>query len=375
MTEMPFTPEEYACRLGTIRAEMSNRSLDALILTRPPNIYYSVGYSAANANWTSPLLALIIPADGDLQLVTREIERVTAAAQIAPVVRTYRDHESAHAVVAGILSECGAASGRVGVEEHFLSASNLRQLERAAPRVNLQDASWLVETIRTSLSPEEVTCVRKAGDVTNIGFSRALDLIKPGVLARDVIADAHAAMYHGGQSDVEISRLWIWFGPNGGRLHDTDVTRPFKDSEYATVEIWGNHRQYLAASQGTIYLGDSPPKVVAETHQLLAEMYCVARDAARPGALTGEVFDAANAVYRARRGADYWRRIGTNMGLSFGPMDLGVGGEDVIRPWTPLILQLVEIDPGLITCCGTLLVTDEGIEELVSPLLDLTPVV
>ena len=41
--------------------------------------------------------------------------------------------------------------------------------------------------------------------------------------------------------------------------------------------------------------------------------------AVRAGATAGDVFDAANAVYRPARGADYYRRCGGSMGLTLDP--------------------------------------------------------
>jgi Xaa-Pro dipeptidase len=368
---LPFSLDEYRERLDKTRAEMSDRGLDALILTRAPNIFYLCGYRAATANWTSPFLALVVPAEGELRLITRRIERATAAAQVAGDAVTYRDDESAHALVADALADCGTASGRVGIEESFLSVSNFKALAQALPRSQLLDASLLIERIRLPLSAEEVRCFRRAAEITDIGFARAIEAMRPGVRAYDAVAEIHGAMYHGGQSDIDVPRLWIWSGPEGGHLHDTDVSRTFEDGEYATVEIWGTDTQYLAAAQGTVYFGDRPPGHLVETQQLLAEMYLAAKDAVKPGVLSGNVYDAANTVYRSRKGSDYWRRVGSNMGLTFGPMDLGAGGNDVISPWTPLILQFVEIDPGLVTCCSTLLVTDRGAEELTRPLLQL----
>jgi hypothetical protein len=59
------------------------------------------------------------------------------------------------------------------------------------------------------------------------------------------------------------------------------------------------------------------------------------------------------------------------MGLTFGPIDMGMTGNQVIEPWTPVILQIVEVAPALVTCCSTLMVTETGCEELTPPLLEL----
>ena len=371
MNSLPFSKDEYQQRLDKVRGRMSERGLDALILTRAQNIYYLSGYRAAVMNWTLPLLALVVPLKDEMRLMTRLIESATADTQLAPKPRKYKDHENPYAVLAELLQESGGASGQIGVEESFLSAFQLKQINKALPSAKLHDVSWLVEGIRITLSKQEVVYFRKAAAMTNIGFSRGLQMVKPGVYAYQVIGEMQNAMYQAGQSDVEVTKMWIWAGPQGGLMHDTAVTRRMEQGDLATVEVWGTDCQYLVGAQGTVYFGVKPPKNFSENQKLVADMYLAAKEALKPGAISGDAYRAANKVYRAKKGTDYWRRVGSNMGLTFGPMDMGMNGKDVIEPWTPFILQLVEVEPALVTCCSTVLVTDEGVEELTPPLLEL----
>jgi len=72
--------EEYRDRLGKIRKRMVQHGLDALILTKPDNIYYVSGYGAATiATSIGPLHALVLPAKGEPRLLTRLVEEAAAA--------------------------------------------------------------------------------------------------------------------------------------------------------------------------------------------------------------------------------------------------------------------------------------------------------
>jgi Xaa-Pro dipeptidase len=371
MNALPFSTSEYQARLKRVKERMSEEGLDAIILTRAQNIYYLSGYRAAVMNWTLPLLALVIPLEGEMRFMTRLIESATADTQLAPKPRKYMDHENPYAILAELVEQSGVISSQIGVEESFLSAFQLNQIRKALPSATLHDASWLVERIRITLSTQEVVYFKKAAAMTNIGFSRGLQTIKPGVHAYQVIGEMQNAMYQAGQSDVEVTKMWIWSGPQGGLMHDTAVTRRMEQDDLATVEVWGTDCQYLVGAQGTVYFGNRPPRDFSENQKLVADMYLAAKEALKPGAISGDAYRAANKVYRAKKGVDYWRRVGSNMGLTFGPMDMGMNGKDVIEPWTPFILQLVEVKPALVTCCSTVLVTDAGVEELTPPLLEL----
>ena len=371
MYSLPFSSEEYAKRLEKVRQRMSEEGLDTIILTRAQNIYWVGGYRAAVMNWTLPLLTLVIPQEGEMRFLTRVIESATADTQLAPNPRKYKDHEKPYDILAELVMESGAETGIIGVEEAFMTVLQLNLMKQALPNAEFKDASWLVENIRITLSEQEVAYFRRAAEVTNIGFSRGLELIKAETYPYEIIGEMQNAMYQAGQSDVEVPKMWIWSGPEGGLMHDTAVNRRINKGDIATIEVWGTDCQYLVGSQGTVFFGDTVDEEVLDEQKLVSEMYLAAKEALKPGAISGDTYKGANKVYRSVKGEDYWRRVGANMGLTFGPVDMGMTGNHIIEPWTPFILQIVEVKPALVTCCSTLIVTESGCEELTPPLLDL----
>ncbi|MBT3260041.1 MAG: hypothetical protein HN366_26805, partial [Deltaproteobacteria bacterium] len=148
MYSLPFSSEEYGERLKKVRERMSEEGLDAIILTRAQNIYWVGGYRAAVMNWTLPLLALVIPLKGEMRFLTRVIESATADTQLAPNPRKYKDHEKPYDILAELVRECVAESDTVGVEESFMTVSQLNLMKQALPHADFKDASWLVENIR-----------------------------------------------------------------------------------------------------------------------------------------------------------------------------------------------------------------------------------
>jgi Xaa-Pro aminopeptidase len=306
-----------------------------------------------------------------MRFLTRVIESATAETQLAPNPRTYKDHENPYDILADLVRECGGDSGVVGVEEAFMSVSQLKSMKQAMPTATLKNASWIVENIRITLSQQEVAYFRTAAEITNIGFSKGLELIKADRYPYEIVGEMQNAMYQAGQSDVEVPKMWIWSGSGGGLMHDTAVNRRIHKGDLATIEVWGTECQYLVGAQGTVFLGEAPDAAVVDEQKMVSEMYLAAKEVLRPGAVSGDTYRAANKVYRSMKGEDYWRRVGANMGLTFGPVDMGMTGDHVIEPWTPFILQIVEVRPALVTCCSTLLVTESGCEELTPPLLKL----
>ena len=374
-SELAFPAKEFETRLAGIRARMKAASVDALVLTRGENIFYASGFRASHfASWLSELHALIIPAAGEPRLMTRALEREIAMLQWTPSPTLYMDHEDPYQHLVRILQESGNEAKSIGIEERFLKVSQLRKIQKQLPRATLVDVSGLVEGVAAHPSAAEAACMREAARITDVGFQAGIENIRAGGYPYQVIGNIHNAMYQAGQRDFDMSLVCVWSGPQGGRMHDTATTEKFKEGDIATVEVWGVDNQYKAGAQASIYIGDNPDPRIVEAYDLVAAMYSKARDAVKAGVTTGDIFEAANSVYRAARGKDYYRRCGGSMGLTVFTLDLVNGRTDVLNPGVSLLIQTLVDDPVLLTCASTVMVTETGYEELTRPLLKLKTV-
>jgi Xaa-Pro aminopeptidase len=372
LDELSFSTHEFERRLAGIRTRMKAAGLDALILTRGENIFYGCGFRASHfASWLSELHALIIPMEGPPRMMTRALEREIAKLQWSGSPLLYMDHENPYEALARILQESGNAAKRIGVEERFLKVSQLRSIQRHLPDASLVDASGLVEAVAAMPSEAESTCLRRAARITDIGFQAGIREIREGVYPYQVIGKIHDAMYQAGQRDFDMSLVCVWSGPRGGRMHDTSTTERIKKGDIATIEVWGVDNHYKAGAQASIYVGDAPPAAIVDAYNLNADMYANARKAVRAGVTAGDVFNAANSVYRAARGTNYFRRCGGSMGLTVFTVDLTDGRRDVLTPGMALLVQTLVNDPALLTCASTVMVSQDGYEDLTSPLLKL----
>ena len=382
MLRMPFSIEEYKERLEKTRQKMTSLGLDALILTKPDNIFYVSGYGASTISTSiGPLHALVVPAKGEPRLITRLVEEATVAeTQWTKEPRLHRDDEDPFNLLVGILQESGNTSGMIGIEKNFVTVRQMERMRQVLPSSEFNDATGLVESVSARPSKTESDYARKAAEVTNIGFRRGIEVVREGVYIYEVVGEIDSAMFKAGQGDLiagsqigrRTPRTLLWAGPRGGCVHETTTSKRLEREDLVTTEIWGSHNHYVAAAQGTIYIGDSPSTDIVSTYKLLSDMYLAARDTIRAGIRSGEPYDAANRIYRASQGVDYYRAIGWSVGLGMGATRLFKGGEDVITVGLPLFIQAGIFAPLCVICAGTVIVTETGSEEVVTPLLELT---
>jgi Xaa-Pro aminopeptidase len=375
MDQTVFSASEFEDRHRRIRARMKELVVDAAILTRGENIFYGSGYKASHfASWLCELHALVIPASGAPRIMTRSLEREAARIQYTGSPRLYADHEDAYEVLVGILAESDCTEARLGIEERFLKLSQFKKLRQYLPKASFVDISGMVEAVAATPSKAESDCLRRAAHVTKIGLETGLREAKEGVYPYEVIGKIHQAMYSAGQRDFDMSLVAIWSGPQGGRMHDTSTTERIRKGDIVTVEIMGVDNHYRAGSQACIYIGeDPPPKHVADAYKLITDMQTKTKEAVRAGVTANDIYQAGNSVYRAAKGSDYFRRCGGSMGLTIFTLDLVNGRKDVLKPGVALLLQTLVDDPVLLTCASTVMVTENGYEELTKPVLQLQP--
>jgi Xaa-Pro dipeptidase len=372
MNALPFSLKEFENRLANIKQQMLVRGLDALILTRPQNIYYVSGYRAALiASWTSQIHPLVVPAKGEPRIMTRALERETVKTQWTKDPWLYMDHDDPFKVLHDIIQENRATAGKIGVEEGFMTVRQLKKIMQYCSEADFVDATGLVESVRTSPSRAESECVRKAAKIADVGFQTAIEHCREGAHPYEIVAEIHNAMYKAGQTDFEASFVAVWSGPRGGMMHDTTTTGKISKGDMVTIEIHGNWNLYKAGAQGSIYVGDNPPASIVDTYEMISGMCREARDAIKPDVRAGDIFDAANRIYKSTRGADYYRRVGGSIGLTLFDVDLGKEKQDQLKPGLSLLVQPLVDDPALITCACTVMVTEKGWEELTKPLLQL----
>ena len=145
--------------------------------------------------------------------------------------------------------------------------------------------------------------------------------------------------------------------------------RRIKKGDIVTLEVWGVDNHYKAGAQASIYIGDNPPATIVDAYDLNAGMHAKAQKAVKAGATAGDVFAAANSVYRRGERYRLFSTLRRLDGVTVFTIDLVNGRQDILKPGVALLVQTLVNDPVLLTCASTVMVTEQGCEELTSPLL------
>jgi Xaa-Pro dipeptidase len=317
--------------------------------------------------------AALVPASGAPALFVRALETKVAHSYSAMEVVPYRDYEDAYAAIA---KRVPATARRVGIEYLEMTTWQMDRLRKACPAVTFQDVSMTVEGLRRVKSPHELTYVREAARIANLGLQTAIEVVREGVSVSTVIAEAIRAMYEAGQDDVSCPPVFVWAGPDGGLMHDTALDGIVKRGDLVTLEITGTSHLYAADAMGTICVGH-PSAEVDRGYDVSVALHTAAQRALRDGATGDAVHARCDVVYRDAGYGPYYRRVGGAIGINAQPglffegLNLVKGENAALEAGMTILVQPGVDTPAMMIVASTNLVTDTGWEELTQPLPNL----
>ena len=339
MFKNPFSDEELSARLVGVRSEMAAKEIDIALLSTAENIFYLTGLD--HWGYFAPHL-LIVPAVGEITLITRAMERVTIEAQVRNALFVgHSDSETAADITIRHLNTRRAAEPRLrealeetkeaiaalpGARSHIgveTWSSGHAYAFGAALRENVPAREWiditgLVDRLRLVKSSEEQKLMRATARVSDAAAQAAIAAISPGAREADVAAECLAAMVRAGGQPPG-------FGPfirpahRLGEEHATWGDGVFENNDPVFLELTGCVARYHAPLGRLVHVG-ALPEANARMAETCEAAFAAVLAALQPGALAREVYSAWQKVVDDA-GLPHYRRhhCGYCVGIGFPP--------------------------------------------------------
>lgn len=316
MFRNPFSDEELVRRVGAVREGMATRGVDVAVLSAPESVFYLTGLD--HWGYFAPH-RLIVPAAGEMVLVTRAMERVTIEHQVRNA--RFSGHSDSVTAASHLARELGPLAGaRVGLEAQSsgLTFAAGQELAAALGADRWADISDLTAGLRQVKSAEEQALMRRAALASDAGTLAAIAAIRDGAREAEVAAECTAAMICAGSNPPG-------FGPflrPGERIaeeHTTWGDGTYRAGGRVMLELAGCVSRYHAPMGRLIHLGH-----IRDEDAAMAEIAKRAFDAAlaglRPGRRAREVYADWQAVVDGAGMPQYRRHhCGYLVGIGFPP--------------------------------------------------------
>ena len=299
-----------ATRLARAQAAVREAGLDALLIGPSADLRYLVGYDALALE---RLTLLVIPAEGEAELVVPALEEPAAAASGAADLvglRPWSEDEDPIAAVTQVLRRHGSPEG-IAVSDQLFTVFTLR-LQDALPGVGFRPSGEVMRQLRIVKEPSEIAALHAVGAAIDGVHAQVPSLLAPGRSEAEVARDIQELIR---AEHDEVAFVIVASGPNGASPHHAVGDRVLQRGDAVVVDIGGIKDGYYSDMTRN-YAVEVLPDGYAELHAVLEEAQERAVAAVAPGVPAADIDAAARrTIEGAGYGDRFMHRTGHGIGI------------------------------------------------------------
>ena len=326
---MFFNKQEYRERLLKVQKMMQEKGLELLISHDTNNINYLTGYDAwsfyyaqcviIHINAEQPL-CFIRQQDAGGAYITTYLNKENIIVYDEHYIHNWPKHPYDYLV--NIIKDKKWDRLSIGLEmdAHYFTAFCYEKIKKGLPDAKIQDSDRLVNWVRLIKSNNEISCMKSAAKISEVGMKTAYEVIEPGVRQCDAVGEIQKSLFYGtsefGGEYSSITTL-LPSGKGTSASHLTASQNKFVEGEATIVELSGVYKRYHAPMARTILLG-KPDILKIETMKKTIEALQAGIDATKPG---NTVNDVAQAFWKVldKYGIEKKSRTGYSIGIGYPP--------------------------------------------------------
>jgi Xaa-Pro aminopeptidase len=295
---------DHALRRTRLAERLDELGVDALLVTRAPNVRYLTGFTGSNGQVVVGRAASIFLTDGRYDEQSRtevaDLERrVHRGPLLEPAVAAARD----------------LGSARLGFEPEGITYGAWDRLRTYAGDLELIPAPALVEDLRIVKDADELGRIRRAQACADVAFENVvLSELTEGLTEREVAFGLDVAMRRAGADGPGFETI-VAFGENAAEPHHGPTDRPLRRGDLVKVDMGGVFDGYHSDMTRTVAFG-SPDERIRELYELVAAAQRAGVAAVAAGARIADVDRAARGVIEdAGHGERFPHGLGHGVGL------------------------------------------------------------
>ena len=319
---LPFSNAEYEARLAGLRQIMSDKGLDAVILTSMHNVAYYTGF--LYCAFGRPYAAVVTASD--CTTISAGIDAGQPWRRCYGENIIYTDWQRGNYYYA--IKSLVPSAKRLGVENDHLTLAVRDALLDTYGTIALVDIAGATMAQRMVKSDAEIALITAGANTADIGGQAVKDAIRVGTREIDVAMAGRDAM------EIEIARRfpdseirdsWVWFQSNINTdgAHNPVTCRELQSGDLLSLNTFPMISGYYTALERSLFLGE-PDVATLKAWEANVAVHKRGLELIRPGVSCSEITHELNDLFAELGYLDY-RSFG--YGHSFGVLSHYYGRE------------------------------------------------
>jgi len=317
-------------RVARAKAEMEEKEIDALLVTKPTNIFYLSGF---NGIWVSKPEISLLMLDSEPVLIVPHLwltraQEMSWAKDILP----YGDSDDPFDFVRSILEDRKVDGKSIGIEEDFLTVDSHSKLAKKLPEADLVNSSEILRKVRMIKDKDEIGSIKIAAEIVDEGMLAAVEAVKQRRSEAEICATAESGMKEMWAKHYPQIEICDFVGPESGVYQALSCSvnsgpkiasptaygptgRKVETGDLVQVKLFAVCNGYHAENERSMAVG-KPTDKQAKGFKTMLEARRKAGEVMRPGATCSQVARAAKEVFQDAGYMDALRaRAGHGIGL------------------------------------------------------------
>lgn len=319
---LPFSNAEYETRLAGLRQIMSDKGLDAVVLTSMHNVAYYTGF--LYCAFGRPYAAVVTASD--CTTISAGIDAGQPWRRCYGENIIYTDWQRGNYYYA--IKSLVPSAKCLGVENDHLTLSVRDALLDTYGTIALVDIAGATMAQRMVKSDAEIALITAGANTADIGGQAVKDAIRVGTREIDVAMAGRDAM------EIEIARRfpdseirdsWVWFQSNINTdgAHNPVTCRALQSGDLLSLNTFPMISGYYTALERSLFLGE-PDAATLKAWEANVAVHKRGLELIRPGVSCAEITHELNDLFAELGYLDY-RSFG--YGHSFGVLSHYYGRE------------------------------------------------
>ncbi len=322
-------------RIELLKREMLKSNVDGYLISNINNVFYFTGFM----DISDATLSLIIPLDGEPTLLVPPLSYTAAkdnALNCLVNVISTKDK-----IIDKIVQKI-KLNNLKNIEFDTLSTSMYMGLIKKFKDVKItlnQKRIWNLRRVKDS---QEISFLRKASELADIGIEAGIQAIKAGVKEYEIAAEAEYAMRLHGSEGIAFDTI-IASGPRSAYPHGVCSNRVINKGEFVILDLGAVSSGYRSDITRTVVVG-TPTRKQKKMLEIVSRAHKKALECIHENINAYEVDASARDVLKSEGyGKEFLHGLGHGVGLDIHePPTLSSSSEDVLKTG-----NIVTVEPGM----------------------------
>ncbi len=291
----------YRQRQARIRSWLEEAAVDAIMVSSPANVRYLSGFTG-EGHLILTAEAGAICSDSRFQIEAEQADGLAIA--ISP---------NGHLEAAAEFLNSEAA-GKLAFEEHVLTYSQFRKLEKAFGTDGLEPVSGVVEEQRIIKDAGEVSAIRKAAQTVDTALTELLAEVQPGPTEKELAIELDHRILLNGADTIAFPTIAA-SGPSAACPHAQPTDRRLAEGDMLKIDVGCCLEGYCSDMTRTIFLGE-PDERFSKIYSVVLAAQQAALEQVGPGVTCAQLDKIARDVVQAAGFGEYFiHGLGHGVGL------------------------------------------------------------